>query len=233
MKGYSKYFIISLVIILIDQAIKLAVDKYMIPGIAGQKSIIGDFFKLHYVLNPGFAFGITLNFPLGKLLLTLFRIFAIGFIAYFIVDQYKAKAHGGFLACLGLILGGAAGNVIDCIFYGKYLNNAPFLDSEELSHSAANAWVYEHIHPWFHGQVVDMFFFDIWEGPIPSWIPIIGGTYYSTPIFNFADASIFVGVVLILIFKNSFLIADQSKLTLESVSAPTDQSNANSSESSN
>jgi signal peptidase II len=204
MKGYSKYFILAILLIIIDQAIKLAVEKYMLPGLAGQKQIIGDFFKLHYVLNPGFAFGITFGFALGKLLLTLFRLAALGFIGYLIIDKERTNAHWGLLTSLSLILGGAAGNVIDCIFYGKFLNNAPFVGHMDLVDSPVNRWVYSNVYPWFHGQVIDMFFFDFWEGPIPAWIPFIGGSYYSTPIFNFADACIFVGVVSILIWQKTF-----------------------------
>jgi signal peptidase II len=92
-----------------------------------------------------------------------------------------------------LILGGAIGNLIDSVFYGVLLNNAP-----------AGAPM-----QWFHGQVIDMFFFDFWEGVLPSWIPIWGGNYYSTPIFNFADAAIFCGVVIILFFQNQLFQQDK------------------------
>ncbi len=190
MRSYYKYFLLTLVIILIDQAIKLSVHYYMIPGFMGQKNIIGDFFKLHYVTNPGMAFGITFDVSYGKLLLTVFRIFAMFGIAWYIIKLAKQGAHKGFLWSLALILGGAIGNLIDSVFYGKFLNNAPYGTK----------------NPWFHGQVIDMFFFDFWEGMIPSWVPIWGGTWYSTPIFNFADASIFVGVCIILIWQKKFFV---------------------------
>lgn len=94
-----------------------------------------------------------------------------------------------YILCISLILGGAIGNLVDSIFYGVWLDNAPY-----------NAPT-----PWFHGQVVDMFYFDIWEGYIPEWVPLWGGSYTALwPIFNIADASIFIGVAIILLFQNRF-----------------------------
>ncbi len=185
MRFKYSYFLLALVILIIDQAIKLWVHYNMEFGMHGAIQVIGDFFKLHYVLNPGFAFGITIDVPYGKLGLTLFRVFAVFGIAYYIYHLIQHKAPKGLIICVAIILGGTMGNVFDCVFYGKFLNNA--LPSSPFA--------------WFHGQVIDMFFFDFWEGELPNWIPFIGGTYYSTPIFNFADASIFMGVVFIL-FNN-------------------------------
>jgi signal peptidase II len=188
MRSAYKYFLLTFLIIIIDQAIKLAVHFNMEPGFIGQINVIGNFFKLHYVTNPGMAFGITLDFAFGKLILTFFRLIAMFAIGYYLVKLTKSHAKVGLLWCIALILGGAIGNLVDSIFYGKFLKNAPIGTT----------------NPWFHGQVIDMFFFDFWEGMIPSWVPFWGGSYYSTPIFNFADASIFVGVVTILIFQNKF-----------------------------
>jgi signal peptidase II len=124
-------------------------------------------------------------------------------IAYYLYHIAKKGAHPGLLWCIALILGGAIGNVVDSVFYGVFLNNAP----------------YGAPTPWFHGQVIDMFYFDIWEGYLPQWLPIIGGEYYSFwPIFNIADASIFVGVAIILIFQKKFLKEGQTnKPELEKV----------------
>ncbi len=94
-----------------------------------------------------------------------------------------------YILCISMILGGAIGNLVDSVFYGVWLDNAPY-----------NAPT-----PWFHGQVVDMFYFDIWEGYIPEWMPLWGGQYTALwPIFNVADASIFIGVTTILLFQNKF-----------------------------
>lgn len=198
LKNY-RYFLVSIAIILIDQAIKLSVHFFMEPGYFGQIEILGSYFKLHYTLNPGMAFGIQLGTIYGKLMLTSFRIIAMFGIGYYLYSFTQKKMHAGLLVCMGLILGGAIGNLIDSIFYGVWFNNAP-----------ANAPM-----TWFHGQVVDMFFFDIWEGILPNWVPFWGGSYYSTPIFNFADAAIFCGVVLFLIFQNRFLEKNETEQVTE------------------
>lgn len=183
-----RYFLISLVVILVDQGIKMAVHFWMEPGYFGQIELIGSLFKLHYTLNPGMAFGIQLGSIYGKLILTTFRIIAMFGIGYYLHFLSKKHSPKGLLFCISLILGGAIGNLIDSVFYGVLLGNAPF--------GAPMTW--------FHGQVIDMFFFDVWEGILPLWVPVWGGTYYSTPIFNFADAAIFCGVVSIIIFQNRF-----------------------------
>jgi signal peptidase II len=179
---------LTFLIIIIDQVIKYMVHKHMAPGFIGQINVIGDFFKLHYVSNPGMAFGITLDFPYGKLVLTVFRLIAMFGIGFYLLKLAKNGSKSGLLWSIALILGGAIGNLIDSIFYGKLIGNAP----------------YGTTNPWFHGQVIDMFFFDFWEGIIPKWVPIWGGSWYSTPIFNFADASIFIGVCSILLFQKRF-----------------------------
>ena len=180
---------LSLAIILIDQIVKLVVHFNMEMGLAGQIKVFGDWFKLHYTLNPGMAFGLEIPFAESKLILTLFRLVAMVGIGYYLFMLAKRKVPQGLIWCVALILGGAIGNVIDSTFYGVWLENAPF-----------NART-----PWFHGQVVDMFYIDIWEGRLPEWIPFIGGDYMALwPIFNIADASIFVGVAIILIFQKKF-----------------------------
>jgi signal peptidase II len=158
-------------------------------GLAGQIKLLGDWFKLHYTLNPGMAFGIEIGGNYGKLWLTLFRMAAMAGISYYLYTIIKNNLHPGYIVCVALILGGAIGNLIDSIFYGVLLNNAP-VDAPT---------------PWFHGQVVDMIFIDIWEGMLPEWLPIVGGQWYSFwPIFNIADASIFCGVFTIILFQNKF-----------------------------
>jgi signal peptidase II len=190
---YLKYYLLALVVIILDQVVKLAVHYNMEMGIAGQIKVLGDWFKLHYTLNPGMAFGMELGFDYGKLVLTVFRLFATGLIAYYLYILAKRKVHEGLLWCGALILAGAIGNVIDSVFYGVFLNNAP-LDAPT---------------PWFHGKVVDMFYVDIWEGYVAEWVPIFGGKYMALwPIFNVADASIFVGVGIILMFQKKFFAQD-------------------------
>ena len=187
MKTY-KYFLIALAVIVIDQTSKLLVYNNMY--LHEEINVIGEWFKLHYLLNPGMAFGIHWDNEFGKLALSLFRIVAMIGIAYYLVKMAKKGASNGFLICMSLILGGAVGNVIDSTFYGVFLNNS-------LENSPS---------PWFHGQVIDMLFFPIAEFVWPEWVPGVGGDYFLffSPVFNIADSSIFIGVLIILIMQKSF-----------------------------
>ena len=191
----SKYFMIALAVILLDQASKLLVHHYML--LHEEVNILGEWFKLHYLLNPGMAFGIRWENEFGKLALTAFRIIAMVGIGVFLFRSIRQGAHRGFLICLAMILGGAVGNVIDSTFYGVFLKNAPF-DSPS---------------PWFHGQVIDMLFFPMVEFYWPAWVPIVGGNYFLffSPVFNIADSSIFLGVATILLFQKKFFNEKQPK----------------------
>jgi signal peptidase II len=190
MKIY-KYFLLALAVIIIDQVSKLLVHHYMF--LHQEITVIGNEqfgFKLHYLLNPGMAFGIRWNNEFGKLALTVFRIAAMVGIAYYLVKMAKRDSKAGFLWCMALILGGAVGNVIDSTFYGVLLNNHP-------TNSPT---------PWFHGQVIDMLFFPLFDFTWPTWVPFVGGDYFFffSPVFNIADSSIFIGVVIILLFQRRF-----------------------------
>jgi signal peptidase II len=187
MKIY-KYFLIALGIILIDQVSKLLVYKYMY--LHEEVNVIGEWFRLHYLLNPGMAFGIRWQSEFGKLALTTFRIAAMFGIAFYLLRMARRGAHNGFLICMAMILGGAIGNVIDSTFYGVFLNNAP-LDSPTR---------------WFHGQVIDMLYFPLFHFYWPEWMPRVGGNYFEffSPVFNIADSSIFLGVATILLYQRRF-----------------------------
>jgi signal peptidase II len=187
-KSPYKYLFLTLILILIDQAIKLWMFYDVVPNHYGEIDLIPDFFKLHYVENKGMAFGMELGGDYGKLILTTFRLGAMVGICWYLVHLAQKNAHSGLLWSIAAVLGGAIGNVIDSIFYGVFLKNAPVGVST----------------PWFHGQVIDMFYTYGLDGQYPDWIPFLGGEYNTMPIFNFADACIFCGVVSILIFQRSF-----------------------------
>jgi len=183
------YFLVSLVVVAIDHIVKLLVHFNMEMGTRGQIRIFGSWFKLHYLTNPGMAFGMELPFDHAKIILTIFRLAAMFVIGYYLYVTYKRGANRGLLICIAMILGGAVGNLLDSIFYGVFLDNAP----------------YDAPMAWFYGQVIDMFYIDIWEGYLPNWIPFLGGDYMALwPVFNIADASIFMGIVIILLFQKSF-----------------------------
>jgi signal peptidase II len=184
MKIY-KYFILAFAVILIDQASKLLVHHNMY--LHEEINVFGEWFRIHYLLNPGMAFGIRWENEFGKLALTVFRIAAMFGIGYYLWKLAKNNYHTIFLWCMGLILGGAVGNVIDSTFYGVFLKNAP--DESRT--------------PWFHGQVIDMLYFPLFDFVWPEWVPLVGGRYFEffSPVFNVADSSIFLGVFIILIFQ--------------------------------
>lgn len=194
-KSPIKYFLFALLLIIIDQLIKIWMHFEVLPNHFGEITVIPGIVKLHYVTNKGMAFGMELGGEYGKLFLTLFRLAAMTGIGWYLAHLAKAGSHSGLLWAIAAILGGAIGNLIDSIFYGVWLQNAPF-DSPT---------------PWFHGQVIDMFYFNILDGFWPDWVPVVGGTYNSTPIFNFADACIFCGVVAILILQNKFMVTSHEK----------------------
>jgi len=187
MKTY-RYFLLALAVIALDQTSKILVHEHMFLG--QEINVLGDWFRLHYLLNPGMAFGIRWENEFGKLALTVFRIFAMFGISWYLIYMAKRGTHAGFLWCMALILGGAVGNVIDSIFYGVWFDNHP-----------ANSPT-----PWFHGQVIDMLFFPLFEFQWPEWMPYVGGDYFLffSPVFNVADSCIFIGVVSILVFQKKF-----------------------------
>ena len=157
------YFLLALLVIGFDQLSKYLVHKHMISGMPGEVLLIGHWLKLHYTLNPGMAFGMELPPPYGKLLLTGFRLLAVGGLSYYIMHLWRSRAARGFIACMALILGGAVGNLIDSIFYGVVYNNAPAGSPSK----------------WFFGQVIDMIYADIYEGFLPAAWPLVGGKYVS------------------------------------------------------
>ena len=180
--AYYKPFLLIIFIVLIDQIIKTWVRTHMSLG--DDIKLFGDHGMLHYTENNGMAFGMELGGAFGKLLLTTFRIAAVISIGYGLVYLIKHKYHRGLIMCVALILAGALGNIVDSTFYGL---------------------MYQHL-PVFQGRVVDMFYFPLLKGFFPQWVPVWGGQDYIffRPIFNFADASISVGVILILIKQKHY-----------------------------
>ncbi|SDM98290.1 lipoprotein signal peptidase [Siphonobacter aquaeclarae] len=202
MKNPIKFFLLTLFIILLDQTVKLLVYRNMYIG--ENIPLLGDWLSIHYVLNPGMAFGMQLDHQYGKLILTTFRLVAMVVIAVYLIRLAKKGAPDGLLWCIAAILAGAIGNVIDSTFYGVLLDNAP-PDAPS---------------PWFHGQVIDMILINPWEGYFPDWLPVWGGQYYANPVFNVADSSIFLGVVFILLFQSRFFNEKPTDTTPELPTEP-------------
>ncbi len=193
----SKKSILALSIILgvlaIDQGIKIYIKLNYPLGIVKEFS---DWAYLYFTENPGMAFGIEWGGKYGKLLLTLFRIFACGFGIWYIKHLIKKGESSLFIASISLVLAGAIGNILDSVFYGMFFTQST--DYEIAKFTVGNG--YESV---LHGKVVDMFYFPMFSGTFPKWLPIWGGEdfLFFRPIFNLADASITVGVFILLLFQ--------------------------------
>ena len=182
--------IVVVAILLIDQIIKIWVKTSMCL----HESIrITSWFYINYIENMGMAFGMQIG---SKIVLSLFRVVAIAFLTYYIYQQVKKLARTSYVLCLSMVLAGAIGNLIDCMFYGLcFAGSSEFYTSYFVPFGTGYA-------PFLMGKVVDMFYFPLIETNWPDWVPFVGGEHFVffSPVFNFADASISVGVVLLLLF---------------------------------
>ncbi len=168
-------------------------------------SLFGNWALIHYIENPGMAFGYKFGGEAGKMFLTLFRIIAVGVIAWYMWRLAKREVSRGLLVCLSLILAGAIGNIIDSTFYGLIFDTGTSYNSELgvwQEYSGISQMNFEGYAPLFKGCVVDMFYFPMINGNFPAWFPFWGGESFTffKPIFNVADSAITVGVAIMLIF---------------------------------
>lgn len=184
-------------VLLVDQCSKFWVKLNMMSD--DEFFIFGSWSRIHFIENPGMAFGMEFGGNYGKLMLTIFRIIAVFVLIYIIRNQIKIKAHTGFLVALSFILAGAMGNIIDSIFYGVIFSHS----DGQLATLFPPEGGYGTL---FHGKVVDMLYFPMVSTTWPEWIPYFGGRHLSffDPIFNVADAAISTGVVIILLFQKKF-----------------------------
>ena len=193
-KGQLSLFIIFAVLI-IDQIIKIWVKTHMF----WHESIrITDWFFIYFTENNGMAFGMEF---IGKLFLTSFRIVAVALIIWYLVKIIRQNLKTGYIVCISLILAGAIGNIIDCVFYGVIF-------SESTHGTIANfVPVGEGYSEWLYGKVVDMFYFPIIDTNWPEWMPFVGGEHFIffSPIFNFADAAISCGIIALILFYSKYL----------------------------
>ena len=189
--------LLVVVILAVDQVIKVLVKT----GMELHESIrVTDWFYISFIENNGMAWGMQIG---PKLVLSIFRIIAIAFLSYYIWLEARRKARWGYIVCLAMVLAGAAGNLIDCMFYG--------LGFEASTSSTVSQWVGlgNGYTPFLMGKVVDMFYFPIIQTTWPEWMPFWGGEefVFFSPVFNFADASISVGVIALLLFFRKELVS--------------------------
>lgn len=176
--------------IIIDQLIKVWVKTNMTL----HESIrVFDWFYISFIENNGMAYGMQIG---SKLVLSLFRVAAISLLVYYLWQQVRKKARLGYIICLSMVLAGAIGNLIDCMFYGLLFNAS---SEAYTSYFVPFGTGYA---PFLMGKVVDMFYFPLIVTTWPEWVPYWGGDefIFFSPVFNYADANISVGVVLLLLF---------------------------------
>lgn len=198
---------ISLLVILllvIDQVIKFAVKLNMTLG--ESIPVFGDWFQICFIENNGMAFGMQFGGSVGKLALSLFRVVLIGFIMVYLKKLIKkAGTPTGVLVGLSLVLVGAIGNVVDCLFYGEIFSASTYSQVAQLFPPDGGYTGF------LYGKVVDMFYFPIIDTILPEWVPFYGGEHFIffRPIFNFADACISVSVIYMLLFQRKFFMEEK------------------------
>ena len=188
----KKIFFTTFLLVLFDQILKIWIKTHFILE---QEYQIFDWFIIHFTENNGMAFGMEFGGHTGKTLLTLFRIIVVGIGIKYTYDLTKSNFSNGALIALGLIIGGAIGNIIDSCFYGLIFNESYNNVAAFLPETGGYA-------PLLHGKVVDMFYFPLINSHFPAWMPLWGGDHFIffRPVFNIADAGISVGIFMILLF---------------------------------
>lgn len=193
-----KSLLIIFAVLIVDQILKIWIKTNM--SIGDEIVVFKDWFILHFVENNGMAFGFEFSGNYGKMFLSIFRIFAVVAIGWYLFKLTRQKnTPMGFIVCISLIFAGAIGNIIDSLFYGMIFNHSygqvASLFPEGGGYSS-----------FLHGRVVDMFYFPLIEGRYPEWIPKLGGNPFTffRPVFNIADSAITVGIFSILIFYRSY-----------------------------
>jgi signal peptidase II len=210
-------FIIVLLVVLADQALKYYIKTNFYLNTS--RPVLGNWFQLYFVENPGMAYGLKFGGNWGKMALTVFRMGAVVFGVFYIGRIIRQGYHKGFIICASLIFAGAVGNLIDSCFYGLIFdkgmvfnpNFGDYMGYDGLAKISTKGY-----NNFLHGNVVDMLYFPLIKGHFPSWFPIWGNEDFEffRPIFNLADAAISGGVISIIIFQRKFFIEkNQQKQT--------------------
>ncbi len=205
MSKLQKSILIVVLVLLVDQILKFWIKTNMTIG--EEFSVIGNWFIIHFVENNGMAFGFEFGGEYGKIFLSLFRVVAVFGIGWYILKLVKKDLPMGFIACVSLIFAGAIGNIIDSAVYGLIFSDSIGQVASLFPSGGGYA-------TFLHGRVVDMFYFPLFSGVFPDWIPFVGGSDFQffRPVFNVADSAISVGIFSIIIFfRKEFNKLDHSK----------------------
>jgi signal peptidase II len=208
-----------------DQWLKIYIKTHFANG--DDVRVIGNWFRLHFIENEGMAYGMKLSeSPVGKIVLSSFRLIAVFFGFYFLNTLVKKGYSKGLLICGSLVLAGALGNLIDSMFYGLIFSESPYscfsgnYDSishllrnhnrEAVAHFTSFGNGYGHF---LTGKVVDMFYFPVINTTLPSWVPFWGGNnfVFFEPVFNIADAAISIGIISLLLFQKKLMQLPEDK----------------------
>ncbi len=189
----KKSVFIIILVLLVDQISKVYVKTHFVLG---DSIKVFEWFQILFVENEGMAWGAKIPGEYGKLILTLFRLMAIVGIGYWLWDSIKKKSSSILIVAIALIFAGAFGNIIDSVFYGLIFDDS----YRQVSSIFPPDGGYGSL---FHGKVVDMLYFPLWEGYLPEWLPFWGGKYFTffDPVFNIADMSISTGVGMLIVFN--------------------------------
>ena len=193
----KKSILVLSLILIVDQISKIWVKTSMMLG--QEHHILGNWFIIHFTENNGMAFGLELGGETGKVILTIFRIFAAIAIGWYLAHLIKTKAPSGLIICISMIFAGAVGNILDSAFYGALFNDSYYKVSTFLPKEGGYSSI-------FHGKVVDMLYFPVIRGRYPTWFPFKNGGQFIffRPVFNIADASITIGVCFLLIYQKIY-----------------------------
>lgn len=212
----KKPLILIFLVLLADQILKFWIKTNLALG---DEIKIADWFILHFTENPGMAFGLEFGGIWGKMALSLFRIITVGFIFYWLMGLVKRKAKPVAITAVALIFAGAFGNILDSAFYGLIFDSGTIRDADNeiwLRYGGVSQANFTGYAGFLQGCVVDMFYFPLYKGYLPDWIPFKGGDYFVffRPVFNLADASISVGVGLLILFQKA-VFGEEKKKTVD------------------